>query len=74
MKKIDFHGMDRGELEIKVDSVIGMVRACGLVENYEFITGEGVLKEHLKKYIKKEYGLEYREAHNCSGKINVTLE
>lgn len=74
MREVDFHGMDREELEIKVDDVVGMVRVCGASENYEFITGEGVLKEHLKKYLKEEYSLDYSETHNSSGKINVTVE
>ena len=74
MKKVDFHGMGKEELEQKIDSIVGMVRVCGIEANYEFITGEGTLKEHLKKYLKEEYDLEYRETHNCAGTISVTVE
>jgi len=74
MKRVDFHGLVREDLELEVDRIIGMVRVCGITENYEFITGEGVLKEHLKNYLKEEYGLDYREDHNCSGTITVTVE
>ena len=74
MKQVDFHGMNKEDLERKVDSIVGMVRVCDTTENYEFITGEGSLKEHLKKYLKEEYELDYREAHNSSGTITVTVE
>jgi len=74
MKKYDFHGMTKEELEVSVDLIVGTVRVDSSEINYEFITGEGVLKEHLKSYLKKEYNLNYREAHNSSGIINVTVE
>jgi len=74
MKKVDFHGMNKKELEQKVDSIVGIVRVSNLSEHYEFITGEGTLKEHLKKYLKEEYALEYREVHNSTGTISVTVE
>lgn len=74
MQKVDFHGMSKSELEQKLDSVIGMVRVCGLSLVYEFITGEGPLKEHLKKYLKEQYDLEYTENHNSSGTLFVTVE
>jgi len=74
MIKFDFHGMDKEELEMTIDLFVGTARINGSQTNYEFITGEGVLKDHLKKYLKDQYGLDYREAHNCAGYINVTVE
>ena len=74
MKKIDFHGMTRLELEREVDQIVGEVRLNNVSEDYELITGEGPLKEYLKKYLKEEYDLDYRETHNCSGVMFVTVE
>jgi len=74
MKTYDFHGMTKEELEVSVDLIVGTVRVNNSEINYKFITGEGVLKEHLKNYLKEEYNLNYREAHNSSGIITVTVE
>ena len=74
MQQVDFHGMSKAELEKKLDSIVGMVRICGLSVVYTFITGEGPLKEHLKKYLKEQYDLEYTEDHNNSRTIFVTVE
>lgn len=74
MKKIDFHGMNLEELKREIDHIIGVARINDSVENYELVTGEGILKEFLKKYLKEEYNLDYREAHNSSGTLFVTVE
>lgn len=74
MKQVDFHGMSKEELERKVDQIIGMARVCGLTIGYEFITGEGPLKEHLKKYLKEQYDIDYTEKHNSAGTIAFTVE
>jgi len=74
MKKFDFHGMSKEELEVSVDLIVGTVRVNSSEENYEFITGEGTLKDHLKNYLKEEYDLNYREIHNSAGTITVTVE
>ena len=74
MNKFDLHRMSITELETQVDGIVGSIRNRGVSEIWMLVTGEGVLKQHLKKYLKEEYDLESRETHNNSGTITLTME
>jgi len=74
MGKIDFHGYTKEELRLKIDSLVGNIRLNQSCQVLELVTGEGPLKQFLIRYIKINYNLNYREIHNNSGTILVTID
>jgi hypothetical protein len=49
MKQVDFHGMTKEDLEQEVDTIVGMVRVCGIT--MEYICNSGVTNE--TRYFRK---------------------
>ena len=73
MIKRDFHGWSVDETVREIDRVISDIRLSGGYESCDFITGHGVIQEHLLFYL-REYGLHPQIKFGNTGVITVIIE
>jgi DNA-nicking Smr family endonuclease len=73
MIKVDFHGLTVAEAKRKTEELINECRVNGYVKCCEFITGQGVIKEALKRLLDK-YEIEYSDTWGNEGSFKTDIE
>lgn len=68
----DFHGWFTADALQEVDRIVGSVRMLGATRQYEFITGNGVIKHEILQLL-KQYDLEGELKLGNAGVVVVTI-
>ena len=70
----DFHGWSVDATVKEIDRIIGDIRQSGGHETCDFITGHGVIQEHLLFVLREQYMLHPQVKMSNSGVITVIVE
>ena len=71
---IDFHGKKLQHAKMVVHGIVNEVRLLNFSTEYRFITGHGIIKREIIKFLKEDYGIEAREELGNSGIIRAYIE